>query len=310
MTSGGTPRVALVTAREALALDEDLPPLRDALAAQGADVAMPCWDDARVDWARFDIAVLRSAWDYAERIVEFLEWTGRCARLTRLANRVETVRWNTDKRYLVGLSHAGVPVVPTRFVSPGADASAELTRFLSGAAESLTVGHADGFTDFVVKPVVGAGSRDVARYVREDGAAALQHLARLLDAGRRAMLQPYLQRVDEHGETAVIFFGGVLSHAVRKGPLLMAGAGVVSELFAREKLLPHDIDDAERRVAVATLGAIPFGVPLYARVDLIRGNDGGPVVLELELTEPSLFLAHAPGSADRLATAIIARSRD
>ena len=90
----------------------------------------------------------------------------------------------------------------------------------------------------------------------------------------------------------------------------MAGAGVVPGLFARGKLVPHDIDDAERRVAVATLEAIPFGVPLYARVDLIRGNDGVPVVLELELTEPSLFFAHAPRSADRLATAIIARSRD
>ena len=217
MRPGGTPHVALVTAREALALDQDLPPLRDALAAQGADVAMPCWDDASVDWARFDIAVLRSTWDYADRIGEFLEWAGRCARLTRLANRVETVRCNTDKRYLVGLSHAGVPVVPTRFVSPEADAAAELTRFLAGAADSLTVGHADGFADFVVKPVVGAGSRDAARYACEDGAAALPYLARLLDAGRHTMLQPYLDRVDEHGETAVMFFGGVLSHSVRKG---------------------------------------------------------------------------------------------
>jgi O-ureido-D-serine cyclo-ligase len=310
MKSGDTPRVALVTAREALALDEDLPPLRAALAAQGADVAMPCWDDASVDWARFDIAVLRSTWDYAERVGEFLEWAGRCARLTRLANRFETVRWNTDKRYLVELSYAGVPVVPTRFVSPGADAAAELTRFVEGGAGSLTVGHADGFTDFVVKPVVGAGSRDAARYAREEGGAALPHLARLLDAGRRTMLQPYLDRVDEHGETSVLFFEGVLSHSVRKGSLLRAGAGLVPGLFAPEKVTPRDIDEAERRAAIATLRAIPFGVPLYARVDLIRGNHGAPVVLELELTEPSLFFAHGAGSADRLATAIIARCRD
>jgi O-ureido-D-serine cyclo-ligase len=201
-------------------------------------------------------------------------------------------------------------VVPTRFVSPGADAAAELTRFLEGGAGSLTVGHADGFTDFVVKPVVGAGSRDAARYAREEGGAALPHLARLLDAGRRTMLQPYLDRVDEHGETSVLFFEGVLSHSVRKGSLLRAGAGLVPGLFAPEKVTPRDIDEAERRAAIATLRAIPFGVPLYARVDLIRGNHGAPVVLELELTEPSLFFAHGAGSADRLATAIIARCRD
>ena len=271
---------------------------------------MPCWDDANVDWASFDIAVLRSTWDYAERIGEFLEWADRCARLTRLANPVETVRWNTDKRYLLELSQAGVPVVPTRFVSPGADASMELMRFLDGGAGSLTYGHADGFTDFVVKPVIGAASRDAARYARVDGTAALAHLARLLEAGRQTMLQPYLDRVDAHGETAVIFFDGVLSHSVRKGPLLKRGARLVSGLFAPERITPREIDEAERVVAVATLRAIPFGVPLYARVDLIRGDHGAPVVLELELTEPSLFFAQAAGSADRLAAAIIARSRD
>ena len=310
MRAGDTPRVALVTAREALALDQDLPPLRDALAAQGVDVDLPCWDDASVDWASFDIAVLRSTWDYAERIGEFLEWADRCACLTRLANPVETVRWNTDKRYLLELSQAGVPVVPTRFVSPGADASMELMRFLDGGAGSLTFGHADGFTDFVVKPVIGAASRDAARYARVDGTAALAHLARLLETGRQTMLQPYLDRVDAHGESAVIFFDGVLSHSVRKGPLLKRGARLVSGLFAPERITPREIGEAERGVAVATLRAIPFGVPLYARVDLIQGDHGAPVVLELELTEPSLFLAQAAGSAERLAAAIIARSRD
>src|SRR5688572_20845259 len=269
---------------------------------------MPCWSDASVDWASFDTAVLRSTWDYAERIGAFLEWAERCARLTRLANPLETVRWNTDKRYLLELSQAGVPVVPTRFVSPGADASMELMRFLDG--DVLTYGHADGFTDFVVKPVIGAASRDAARYARVDGTAALAHLARLLETGRQTMLQPYLDRVDAHGETAVIFFDGVLSHSVRKGPLLKRGARLVSGLFAPERITPREIDEAERGVAVATLRAIPFRVPLYARVDLIRGDHGAPVVLELELTEPSLFFAQAAGSADRLAAAIIARSRD
>ena len=310
MSSVRALRVALVTAREALALDEDLPPLKDALVALGAEVTMPVWDDAAVDWARFDIAVLRSTWDYAERIGEFLAWAERCARLTRLANPLATVRWNTDKRYLVELARAGVPVVPTRFVAPEADAATELEHFINGDEGALTLGATHGLADFVVKPVVGAGTRDVARYSRADSAPARAHLARLLGAGRHAMLQPYLDRVDEHGETAVIFFAGALSHSVHKGPLLKPGAGPVSSLFAPEAITPLDIDQTERKVALAALRAIPFEVPLYARVDLIRAEDDTPTVLELELTEPSIFFAHAPGSAHRLATAIIARIDD
>jgi O-ureido-D-serine cyclo-ligase len=296
------PRVALVTARDALAIDGDLPPLREALAALGAEVALPI-----VDWARFDIAVLRSTWDYPERIDEFLAWIERCASLTRLENPLATVRWNTDKRYLLELARAGVPVVPTRFVAPEADAAYELERFIAGETSARTLAVERGFSDFVVKPVVGVGSRDVGRYSRSDLIAAQGHLARLLGAGRHAMLQPYLDRVDEHGETAVIFFAGTLSHSVHKGPLLKPGARGVSTLFvAPETITPQVIAQAEREVALAAVRAVPFGIPLYARVDLVRDQDDAPVVLELELTEPSLFFAHGVGSAHRLATAIIA----
>jgi len=299
-------RVALVTTREALAIDQDLPPLRDALAALGAEVALPCWDDARVDWAQFDIAVPRSTWDYAERIDEFLEWAARCARATRLANPLEVVRWNTDKRYLVELARAGVPVVPTRFVAPDADAAGELEQFLCADSRALTIGYADRFPEFVVKPVVGAGSRDAARYTRADRADATAHLARLLAVGRAAMLQPYLDHIDDHGETAAIFFEGELSHTVRKGPLLRQGVNLVAGLFVPEEITARDLEGAERTVALAAVRAIPFAVPLYARVDLVRATDGAPVVLELELTEPSLFFAHSPGAAKRLATAVLA----
>jgi O-ureido-D-serine cyclo-ligase len=307
MRPAGTPRVALITAREALALDEDLPPLRVALEQLGAEVATPCWDDPGVDWRRFDIAVLRSTWDYAARIDEFLEWAARCAAGTQLANPLEVVHWNTDKRYLADLAGAGVAVVPTRFVSSGSDAEAELAQFLAGGAASLSVGHTEGFSDLVVKPVVGAGSRDAARYRRADSAQALRHLRRLLDSGRDTMLQPYLDHVDAHGERAVMFVDGTLSHSVRKGPHLKAGAGMVAMLVAPEQITSCEIDEQERRAASAAVRAIPFSAPLYARVDLVRGVDAAPVVLELELTEPSFFFAHAAGSAGRLAAAVLAR---
>jgi len=294
-----TPQIALVTVAAARPLDDDLAPLRDALAAAGADVAIVDWDDAAVDWNRFDLVLPRSTWDYAERLPEFLAWAGRVAACTLLCNPLDVLRWNTDKHYLADLEHAGVAIVPSTFVEPGADAHAALAAFLAGTDAA----------EFVVKPSVGAGSRDAQRHGREHVATARLHVARLLEAGRSVLLQPYLDRVDAHGETALIHFDGAFSHAIRKGPLLHRGDGPTTALFAAEDITPRRASEAERSLAARALAAIPFAAPLlYARVDLIHGADGTPCLLELELAEPSLFFAHAPGSAARFAAAVLARA--
>jgi O-ureido-D-serine cyclo-ligase len=302
-------RIALVSARQALALDEDMEPLMAALRQAGAEVTTPFWDDPAVDWQTYSAAVLRSTWDYVERIEEFLPWADRCAQQTLLLNSPAVVRWNTDKHYLLELARKGIPVVPTRFVEPGSVAAQQIAQFLGDGADALTVGTADSFAEFVVKPSIGAGSKDTARYGRHEVARATELLARLLAQGRSAMLQPYLGRVDEHGETALIYLGGEFSHAIRKGPLLRTGAALVEELFAPETITPRQPQPDELAVARQAYAAIGSSRPVYARIDLIRGADDAPVVLELELTEPSLFFAHAPGSAQRFARAVLERAR-
>jgi hypothetical protein len=302
------PHIALVSAETALPLDEDMPPLVAALRALGAEVATPSWDDPAIDWSQFDLALLRSTWDYVERIDEFLAWARLCGTRTRLANPAEVVAWNTDKHYLVDLHGAGVRVVPTRFVEPGSDVGIELDRFLQGGAGSVTAGRpGEPFEQFVVKPSIGAGSRDAARYRRDDHDRALGHLARLVTReGRSAMLQPYLASVDTIGETALMYFAGRPSHAIRKGPLLRLDAGLVEGLFAPEEITAREPTADEQALAAAAHAAMPFAVrPLYARIDMIRAGDGEAVVLELELTEPSVFLAHATGAAERLARAVL-----
>jgi len=297
-----TPRIALVTAAAARDHDEDLAPLVDALRDAGADVAVPDWDDAAVDWSRFDVAVLRSPWDYSERLPEFLAWAERAATQACILNPLDVLRWNADKHYLGELALAGVPVVPSQFVEPGADVQAALGAFSTGSGS--------GFAEFVVKPCVGAGSRDAQRYSRDDHDAAAAHIHRLLDADRSVLLQPYLARVDEHGETALIFFDGLFSHAIRKGPLLRRGEEPTRALFAPEAITPREPSPAERATAEQALAAIAFAKPLlYARVDLIHDELGAPCLLELELAEPSLFFAHAQGSAERYARVIIERAR-
>ncbi|MBS0591458.1 MAG: hypothetical protein JSR65_12585 [Proteobacteria bacterium] len=293
-----TSRLALVTAAAARDLDDDLPPLRAALEAAGIAHDVVDWDDADTDWSRYRLALLRSPWDYTMRLREFLDWAERASRATQLLNPLDVIRWNTDKHYLGDLARAGVATVPSHFIEPGEDAQMLLDRFL--------VRHAAG--EFVVKPSVGAGSRDAQRYGREERAQALDHTQRLLDGGRSVLLQPYLDRVDAHGETALIFFDGEYSHAIRKGPLLKRGEGPTRALFAAEHITPRTPGVDELRVAQSALAAMPFAQPLlYARVDLIRDGADAPCVLELELTEPSLFFAHADGSAARFAHGVARR---
>lgn len=295
------PRIALVTAAAARDQDEDLPLLADALRAQGSGFDIVDWDDAQADWAQYRFAVLRSTWDYTARLHEFLDWAERASRATRLVNPLDVIRWNTDKHYLGDLARAGVATVASHFIEPGEDAATLLDRFL----------HRHAAAEFVVKPSVGAGSRDAQRYGHEERANAMAHAQRLLDAGRSVLLQPYLDRVDAHGETALIYFDGEFSHAIRKGPLLRRGEEPTRALFAAEHIMPRTPTAEEFRVAQSALAAIPIKdsanegrALLYARVDLIRDGADRPCVLELELTEPSLFFNYAGGAAQRFAQAL------
>ncbi|HUL18588.1 MAG TPA: hypothetical protein VLV29_04910 [Steroidobacteraceae bacterium] len=289
--------VALVSARAARGLDEDMPPLLAAFASAGVRAEIADWDDPGVDWGRFDAALLRSAWDYTERITEFLAWVERTATLTRLLNPPAVVRWNSDKHYLAELARQDIPIVPSRFCEPSGDAAVCLEEFLARHAEE----------ELVVKPAVGAGSRDTRRYARAAVPEILAHMGMLLRARRSVLLQPYLPSVDRDGETALIYIDGRLSHAIRKGPLLPRGAAATAALFAPEEITTRSPGADERAVGERILAALPFAPLLYARVDLIRAALGEPRLLELELTEPSLFFAHGPGSADRLAHATLAR---
>jgi O-ureido-D-serine cyclo-ligase len=132
----------------------------------------------------------------------------------------------------------------------------------------------------------------------------------MLDEKRSVLLQPYLSKVDELGETALLYFEGTFSHAIRKGPLLKRKEGPTTQLFAKETITARVPDAAELGVGARALQAMPFETPLYARVDLIRDQKGEPVVLELELIEPSLFFPFAERSADRFAAAVVRRAKN
>jgi len=279
------PRVALATCAELPELDADDALLIGPLAARGVEAVPAVWDDPAVDWNAFDLTVVRNTWDYIGRRDAFLRWARTVA---ALRNPADVLDWNTDKRYLAELEAAGLPTVPTTFVAAG---------------DLFALG--DGCDEWVVKPTVSAGSQDTLRL--RDPDAVADHVQRLHAKGKTAMVQPYLAEVDEAGETALLYFGGAFSHAIRKGPMLRPGEVKDPELYYAEEISPREPSVQERALADRVVAAVTerFGTPLYARVDLLPSG-GTPRIIELELTEPSVFVGYGDGAPERFADAIAA----
>ncbi len=257
-------------------VDIDEAPLAEALRKAGLNAALMAWDDPEADWDAPIATILRSTWNYALDVTRFLAWIDRVDAAGPLLNPRAIVRDNVHKRYLMTLAARGVPVVPTTLVERGA--TCDLAA-MSGDR-------------IVIKPEVGAGSLGAAAFAPGDPAAAA-HLAKLTAHGA-ALVQPYLPSVEGYGERSIVMIDGELSHAIRKTPRFSGDDERVTG--------PFEITSDERAVALAALA--PHGDLLYGRVDLARDNSGHPMVMELELVEPSLFFAYLPGSADRFVAAL------
>lgn len=283
------PTAAIVTCAELPELDGDEARLLEPLRALGVEPVPAVWTDPSVDWSRFDAAVIRCTWDYAVQRGRFLSWARS---VPRLYNPAPLLEWNTDKRYLGELAGRGVPVVPTTWLPPGTRVD------LPDAGE------------WVLKPSVGAGSRDAGRYLMGDVAQrerAVELVSRLHAAGTTVMAQPYLDDVDVNGERALVYIDGSFSHAVRKSAMLDGPYEGDVGLFKPEAITPATATEAELALGKAALDAVAGEPPLYARVDVIGGEDD-LLLLELELAEPSLFFAHAEGASERMAAAIAERA--
>jgi len=287
-----TDHVALAACAAYPEIDDDAALLIAALSGRGVESVPAVWTDETVRWDRYDAVVVRGTWDYPRQRARFLAWAKEVGQASLLLNAAEVLGWNTDKTYLRELTAAGLPVVETHWLQPG--------------DEVVLPEHGE----YVVKPAVSAGSKDTARYAADRHAAkARAHAQDLLDRGRTLMVQPYLAEVDTYGETALLYFGGRFSHAIRKGPLLTAGMDLVEGTYAEETIDPRQPAPSERDLAERVLDALPWPREslAYARVDLVPDSAGRPLLLELELAEPSMFLEHDAGAADRFAEVVATR---
>lgn len=274
--------VALASCRRLPEPDPDAAPLVAALADAGIDARVLAWDDPAADWDAARLTVLRSTWNYPLQPERFFDWATAVSRVSTLFNSLPVVRWNLHKRYLLDLASRGVAVTPTECVERGCPAD------LGGIMRNRR------WSEAVVKPAISAASYRTVRVTPDRVAEGDAHLRELLAAGD-ALVQEYVPSVEGYGERALVWIDGELTHAVRKSPRFAGEEESVSDA------LP--IDPAEARLAATAVAAVDRPL-LYARIDVAPGPGGAPMVMELELIEPSLFLPQSPAALERFVAAI------
>jgi len=281
------PDFSFVTYSKLPQLDPDDLLVVERLTERGVKCSAAVWDDPSVDWANAGTCVVRSTWDFHLNPHAFAQWIQHVSSKTRLFNQASLMLWNMRKTYIEDLSRRGVPTVPTIFFRAGEKID----------LASLMETHA--WHDAIVKPVVGLATYGVKRFSREPSslAGSQQHANKLLK-DCDVMVQPYMPSVEAYGERALVFLGGEFSHAVRKmafQPLAVAGQAGET---------PVEASAAEREVGSKALACVD-GPTLYARVDVVPDSNNQPRVLELELIEPSLFLAMNEHATERFAAALL-----
>ncbi len=266
--------------------DLDEAPLVEALDARGIKAAAVAWDEPSIDWTQFSAVILRSTWNYWHHREAFLQWAEHVASAATLHNPPSIIRWNTHKQYLVELAALGIPTVPTALVA-------------MGTSETLAeIGRDRGWSSVVVKPAISAGSYLTFRMDTSSEADGSKFNS--LASERDLLVQPFIDSVGDYGERSIILIDGEITHAIRK----TARFGGDDEAIRG----PMAITDSERALAKLAIESIPVadGPLLYSRVDMAPDADGKPLLMELELTEPSLFFQQGPRALERLSDAIAA----
>lgn len=281
-------RVGIASCKAIPEPDVDEALLLAALGRAGAAASVLAWDDAEAPFAAQDLVVLRSTWNYFERVDDFVTWAARTAAATKLLNPATVVAWNAKKTYLAKLEARGVAIVPTEFVLRGE----------AGRRSVAEILETRGWDEVVIKPVVSAGSFRTERFARASLPAAQAFVASL-SADRDAMVQRWMPSVETYGERSLVWIDGEITHAIRKNPRFSGGVEQVSGAV--------DIADDERAFAERALAPLA-GSLLYARVDMVRDAEGTLRVMELELIEPSLFLQQSPRALERFVSAIVRRA--
>jgi len=285
-------RLAIATCAQFPGLHPDDVYFASVLERLGITPVVCIWNDPSVDWTAFDAVLIRTVWDYFRHYRTFLAWLDTLDRLRVPAiNDTRLIRWNSEKRYLLDIQQQGVPIIPTRVAPAGC-----LPEILASAATD----------EIVIKPSVSGGAWHTLRGVA--GSETLRQAIAKLPVELDFLVQPFLPEIAAHGEWSLLYFAGSYSHAVIKRPA--SGDYRVQEEhggFTTEATPDAAIIQAADK-ALAAIAALGYDEQTYARVDGVV-VDGQFRIMELELIEPSLFLAIRPDAAERFAADVLERLR-
>ena len=282
-------RIAIATCDNLPGWEIDDQPFLDLLRLK-FDVSMCSWTDPDVDWSVFRCVLIRTTWDYSERISEFKSWIKHVSRLTCVYNDASWIMWNCDKNYLRSLESEGVHIAPTQWLS---------NLGLASLAECVI--RAPDVGRWFLKPTIGASSSNTLRFTTDELETAQSFVDHLI-ADHDFMLQPYLNSVETFGEVSLLYIGGRLTHAVRKVPV--PGDYRVQDDFGAHDEPYHPTEELMEmgtQVLAAARRVNPASPELlYARLDFLKDLNGDFALNELELIEPSLFFRHGPGAPGAL----------
>ncbi|MEJ7559751.1 MAG: hypothetical protein WKF66_15685 [Pedobacter sp.] len=258
------------------------------LQSKGLIITKEIWNDHNVVWENYDLAIIKSPWDYFDQIKEFYSWLDQMEKLSiRLLNPATILRWNADKHYLIDIENAGLPVTPTVYLAQG-----------------QTVNISDYFVafgtdDLIIKPVVSGGAKNTFKVnlaTVEEHTTKINQLLQFEDF----IVQPFLNEIEVAGEWSFLFFGGNFSHAVVKKAA--SGDFRVQSTFGGsvhpQKPTTEITDKAQVYIDLFAKDC------LYARVDAAVINDE-LILMELELIEPYLFLDTDPDSLEHYYQALL-----
>lgn len=281
-----SPRVTLVTSSDLPDLAEDFADLPDVLRSRNIEVRVAVWDDPDVDWNDAGLCIVLSITDFAERPDEFFSWADS---VPRLLNDPQVLRWSSDKHYMQELQARGMPMIPTTWLEPDRQLSKHQvhTRMPAGG-------------DFVVKSALSSNRHTTGRYTSTDASSrskAIQHAVEILDSGHAALVQRYIQSVDDRGEISLVYLNGLLTYAVEKDPQLQTRTDL--KLRARDRASIHDVTMEERHLGEEVRHALHGAIAeltgrdhmlIYCRIDIIRTEEGFKV-LEVNLMDVTLYVS-------------------
>ncbi|WP_440134104.1 ATP-grasp domain-containing protein [Chitinophaga sancti] len=256
---------------------------------KGLDIEATIWDDPAVDWTKYDIAILKTPWDYHQKIDAFKAWLDKIESLNiRLLNDYKIVRWNLDKHYLQEIIADGFDVIPSVFLERGWKGG------LQPLFETLKT------QSVIIKPCISGGSKNTIIVHQQAIAASYEQVVALL-ADADYIVQPLMNEIQD-GEWSYIFFNGKYSHTILKRP--KAGDFRVQQIYGGsiDTLYPT----AEEIAHAATYVEKYAKECLYVRVDGLMVN-GHFVLMELELIEPYLYLSYGENALENYYQAILAQ---